>query len=508
MAYSKVLLGDLPELIKEIIQYFLHDYKALYSCILVNRLWCRLAIPLLWEDPFSFPNSTKNYHFIEVYLYNLNDGDKLKLNEYGINSNLFPSNTLFNYPNFIKYISTHNISRSIIHWGTIKKMKNENFTLLIFKLLLKLFIENGASLCIFSNIRGGGYRNITFDLISQNPNFICNIKNLKIISNLNTNYLEFLYSNSDSVSFLDIHFSFNINNVKYLSQLINSQRNLKKIKLCYANVDNLLLLKSLKNSNCSNTLNTIIFYRVSFKNIVTTNFKEIFEQLNVLKSIHILNCYFLDSAFIQDIINITNPFKLETLFLYESLKIDLLQLLLQKFGYCLKNVGLRSYHKSKCALITKYCTNIKILDLIGSSCQMALDFIDLIQNLNHLSITTIDTTLSSDLLLNLGQILPIKMDYLHMDFNINKSDFEIFLMNSQNTFIKKLLIRSKDQIGYEYILPFIKEYIMKKKRVKYLAVTAGMSLKDKEKEFELHDIIVLNYNELKVNHLNFRNIIY
>src|SRR5256884_3680164 len=101
MSCSKIFSGDLPELTNEIIQYF-RDPSTLHSCILVNRLWCRLAIPLLWEDPFSFP--TKNRQFIKIYLCNLNEDDKTKLNEYGINYKLLPSNTLFNYPSFIKYL--------------------------------------------------------------------------------------------------------------------------------------------------------------------------------------------------------------------------------------------------------------------------------------------------------------------------------------------------------------------------------------------------------------------
>jgi hypothetical protein len=125
MACSKILLGDLPELTEEIIKYFLHDYKTLYSCTLVNKLWCRLAIPLLWENPFSYPNSTKNYHFIEVYLYKLNGDDKIRLNECGINSNLFSSNTLFNYPNFIKRFNINDICHFINFWKIVKKVKDE-----------------------------------------------------------------------------------------------------------------------------------------------------------------------------------------------------------------------------------------------------------------------------------------------------------------------------------------------------------------------------------------------
>jgi hypothetical protein len=515
MACSKILLGDLPELTEEIIQYFLHDYKTLYSCILVNRLWCRLAIPLLWDDPFSSPHSAKNYHFIEVYLYNLNEDDKIRLNEYGFNSNLFSSSTLFNYPNFIKHFNIYSTCLSIEFWKTDKKVKEENFTALIFKLLLKMFIDNGASLRTFVGFTDY-YRFSKFELITQDPKFVCDIKYLKINLRDDADYLEFLSSNCSSISFLDIHSSINNNNMKYFSQIINSQRDLRIIKFNNAGFEDFPLSPLLKNSNCSNTLNTIIFFHIKFISLVNTNFTEIFEQLNVLKSIHILDCFFLDSGFIQHLVNVTKPIELKTLFLYNKrLKFDILQLLLQKFGYCLENIRFNSFSLYKPEhelLVRKYCTKIKVLELAGHGCKAALNFTDLIRNLNHLSITMNgNIELGSILLLNLGQVLPIKLDYLCMDLIIKKEDFEIFLKNSQNTFIEKLLIRNREQNGHEIILPYIKEYIMKKKKVKYLAV-AGLSsnddLKDDKKEFKLHDIIVLDFIKLKIKHYDIINEIY
>src|SRR6266496_5894829 len=171
MACSKIFLGDLPELLNDIIQYFHHDYKTLHSCILVNRLWCRLAIPLLWEDPFSM-KLPKNYHFIEIYLHYLNDDYKTKLNEYGINNNSFPSNTLFNYPSFIQCLNTRKIGRSIEKWiSTVRtsttneqpsnySIQNTNFsysypninqiiTKLIYKSLFLIFVESEVNLHTF-----------------------------------------------------------------------------------------------------------------------------------------------------------------------------------------------------------------------------------------------------------------------------------------------------------------------------------------------------------------------
>ncbi|RGB41171.1 hypothetical protein C1646_739225 [Rhizophagus diaphanus] len=81
MACSKVMLGDFPELTYDIMQYFRNDIPTLHSCILVNRFWCQIVIPLLWKDPFSMKNP-KNFHFIEIYLQKISEKDKTQLNRF------------------------------------------------------------------------------------------------------------------------------------------------------------------------------------------------------------------------------------------------------------------------------------------------------------------------------------------------------------------------------------------------------------------------------------------
>ncbi|GBB87663.1 hypothetical protein RclHR1_14130004 [Rhizophagus clarus] len=65
-------------------------------------------------------------------------------------------------------------------------------------------------------------------------------------------------------------------------------------------------------SNCSNTLSTIIFYRIEFKSITILN--EVLDQLKVLMLIFLLN-----SNFIKQIINNNKPFKLKSLIFDEKI---------------------------------------------------------------------------------------------------------------------------------------------------------------------------------------------
>ncbi|RGB22099.1 hypothetical protein C1646_776653 [Rhizophagus diaphanus] len=484
MACSKLFLGDLPELISKVIQYFRYNHKTLHSCILVNRLWCHLAIPLLWEDPFSIKDP-KNYHFIEIYLHYLNDDDKTKLNEY---------------------------------------------------LLFLIFIENEVNLHSFEVTLPKGididWFDEIFELILQNPNFIYNIKNFEInLYNNITKFLRVIYSNCHSISSLYIKvpsYYYDISSYliieKSLSQLINSQENLQKISFGFNKFPLYHSLLSLKSHNCSNTLNTIIFNCVNFKDIIVLN--EVFNQLNVLESIHIVCCYSLDYNFIQQISNVTRPFKLKSLFLHETLQIESLKLLIQKSGNYLEKFGISfgitdNESQQLLPLITKYSGKIKYLVTTWLDNENVYLLFSLIENitqiLSYLTINYIDFNyfdrhnISLIILQNIGQILPLKLEYLNLILSVNTSDLKIFLENFQNTFIKKLLIGNMKNDESQDILPYIKECIVKKKRVKYLAISKTFYgenedlffQKDVVKEFQLYDIQVLNYDDLLINFYNF-----
>src|SRR5436190_24369439 len=112
MACFKLFSGGLPEISSDIMQYLRNDFDTLYSLALVNRFWCRLAIPLLWEDPFSIKyRKHLSFHFLNTYFLFLNENDKSKLLEeiefYKFDLNL--DKPIFNYPSLIKTIDISRI---------------------------------------------------------------------------------------------------------------------------------------------------------------------------------------------------------------------------------------------------------------------------------------------------------------------------------------------------------------------------------------------------------------
>uniref|UniRef100_U9U216 F-box domain-containing protein n=1 Tax=Rhizophagus irregularis (strain DAOM 181602 / DAOM 197198 / MUCL 43194) TaxID=747089 RepID=U9U216_RHIID len=195
MSCSRIFSGDLPELTYEVIKYFKTDFSTLHSCILVNRLWCRLAIPLLWENPFSGSVFTENYNFIEIYLDNLNDDSKTKLSEYKINDNLLPSNTLFNYSKFIKYLNIREFISSVGGWSCSTLKFGDRHSDFICVSLFKIFVENEIELHVL-DIEIPSYYSSCLDkileFILQNTNFIQNIKNLNLYINNHSDEMEIL----------------------------------------------------------------------------------------------------------------------------------------------------------------------------------------------------------------------------------------------------------------------------------------------------------------------------
>src|SRR5438128_974683 len=94
--------------LNEIFEY-LGDKVTLHSCLLVNRLWCEVAVRFLWKD-------TRNYNTTNIItlIACLPNESKKLLRDNGI---IIPPPTskppMFNYAAFCRSLSTSSINSNI-----------------------------------------------------------------------------------------------------------------------------------------------------------------------------------------------------------------------------------------------------------------------------------------------------------------------------------------------------------------------------------------------------------
>jgi hypothetical protein len=83
--------------------------KSLHSCLLVNKLWCEVMIPILWSYPYKYVY--KDYLLLDIIISHLSDNSiELLKDKYIIAKNFQKQKLLFNYVKFCKYLNgIHNI---------------------------------------------------------------------------------------------------------------------------------------------------------------------------------------------------------------------------------------------------------------------------------------------------------------------------------------------------------------------------------------------------------------
>src|SRR6266498_3907399 len=108
----------------------LQDHKrALLSCLLVNRTWCEIIIPIFWKNPWKYLKWWGETSFLNVIISHLSDESRNNLSEILTNSYKRP---LFDYINFCKHLNLSKIEW-IIGKSKLSLNKDEIFNLFINK---------------------------------------------------------------------------------------------------------------------------------------------------------------------------------------------------------------------------------------------------------------------------------------------------------------------------------------------------------------------------------------
>ncbi|RIB13976.1 hypothetical protein C2G38_2248536 [Gigaspora rosea] len=448
---SKMLMGDMPELMENILKHLNNEIGSLYSCALVNRHWCKMSIPILWKDPFSIKRRTL---FIPIYFSSFGESEKLIikecLKELGINIEF--SKLLFDYARFLKVLYTHQLADKVREWICLKLDHPylpvpyyDSRTAPLITLLFKLFIENGAILHEFGLYP---YEFLKFELeifhsLEQNLQFYSSLQHLSLniiskfgIENITTELLRVLAKNTTKIIALRLFVRF-----YYEPQLIHtlfpalihfikSQEQLRKFIL---DVD-----------YCTEFYG-IISALNSQKNTLQEVFSAEFEVLNNCKNLETLRIFNCDTELLKIL-----DYNISTLEISYSL-IDgpIIVQILEKVGISLQRLKIEVDREETLLLeaLKSFCPNIIYLYItnLGLSTQL-IELIGNLQKLQFLSLGFFYHTPKEEgkiRVMQLAKILPSTLQYLDIALGIPDAlldSFIVILLDHCNAPLKQLLI--------------------------------------------------------------------
>ncbi|CAG8453263.1 125_t:CDS:2 [Ambispora leptoticha] len=146
------------------------DNKDLFNCLLVNRLWCRTTVPLLWRQPFQ-PTREHGYKAIGIYFQCMDKKDRKTIQKRGFQLPPIKIAPVFNYPSFLIGLNYRWFLNAVEDWcyktpvkphtGLLKCCKSAKVgqvaetddIVFVARKLLKLLVDNNVvlkRLCISS----------------------------------------------------------------------------------------------------------------------------------------------------------------------------------------------------------------------------------------------------------------------------------------------------------------------------------------------------------------------
>jgi hypothetical protein len=211
---------DLLFLVFEVLK---NDTKSLYSCLLVNRIWCATAVPILWRNPnqICMTKYSKNILY-RVLISHLSEESRDILKNHGINNLVSETyqRPLFNYISFWKYLEL-----DFLRYVISSKIDEKSYVLIIRNEILKLFIKH-TKLNHFSIPSCFDYK---LHLIPGAECCVSRLESFSCYNDIAQNLLEGLAGICKSIKKLTLYIMENDNDG--IIKLIEVQKNLRDFRL-------------------------------------------------------------------------------------------------------------------------------------------------------------------------------------------------------------------------------------------------------------------------------------
>ncbi|RIB23725.1 hypothetical protein C2G38_2288487 [Gigaspora rosea] len=516
---SKIFMGDMPELMENILNNLKNDPNSLYSCALVKRHWCKMAIPILWQNPFPL---NKKPIFISEYFSSFDEDKIYILKEYGINLKI--SRKLFNYAKFLKDLNLSDLESKAREWTNLNLVKLissktyfDALVNVVINLLLKLLFESGAVLhkLDISFSESFEFKPEIFYSIGRNELLFSRLQHLSLsvmpefnIENI-TIFLKVLAKNITSISSLNLVIYSNFESRLFHSlfhaiiRIIKSQEQLKQFNLVGEDHPTefygiISALECQKNS----------LQEVRINNCTYNKEFEVLKDCKNLETLRVFNCS-------SELLNLLDC-KISTLEVFDCLiDVQTIPLILENSGLLLQQLSFEpanygeDSHEELFFLeaLKSFCPNITYLYI--SNIEFSIQLLELIGSLQKLQFLSlwlwcfVDDNIQEEELkvhvIQFAEMLPLTLQYL--DLGENWQPCIDILLSHCNAPLKKLLIyRLNDEKHTRALI----EFCIRNKALNYVGICRYYSDLDENfrKEVEAHvtNVALLPRERIVVNY--------
>jgi hypothetical protein len=240
----------------------LHDDKrTLFSCLLVNKVWCETIIPILWRNPWKSLKNENETLLLNVIISHLSNVSRNKIGKHSFLTNSYQK-PLFDYISYCRHLNLDEIGK-IIH----KVLKVE---------ILNRFINENTKFTHFYMQHRFDYQ---IDLVHGSEHCFSGIEFLSCSTSINDNILAKLIEACKSIKELKL-FIESESNDHGIIKLIEAQKSLFNIDLTRNSYENESFCKILENSLIKHA-NTIQYCKITRR--PSTNFLSSFVNLKKLE---------------------------------------------------------------------------------------------------------------------------------------------------------------------------------------------------------------------------------
>ncbi|CAG8433442.1 1781_t:CDS:1 [Diversispora eburnea] len=479
---ANLKIPELPlDCILEILNFLKDDKNSLVSCILSNRTWCQLTIPILWYKPFEhLLYREEGAKLIQTYVSLLADSEKQQLTNSGIKIPI-TARPLFNYAQYLREFDIDHFQMAVQdwHWMLIKDNPSA--------VILTPFRTRLVGNLIFSHCNGIHYLKINtansklIDVTSWADAQLALNTLQKIEVHFDTGLEElceetisssfnFLSSTTKTIKQILIGISIDttVNEVLptaglALSKMIEAQNHIESFETneFWGSQPALMIYQSLQSQTYSLT-----FLRIKHMTSIDLLFPVLIACIN-------LETLSLDIVEDPKNINFKNfkipstPLKLKNIHCWGNYEtygtLEVIEILLKMTNYNLKTLKVKIVTQSFINTIIKYCPNIINLSLVVTNNELP-NLVVLLSSLNYLTHFSLGNFIYHDaatfipntrFLVNqfnreIAKSLPSTLEYLAIDFCITLEDWKIFLRDSKSK-LRELVLYQSELIQDSYL---------------------------------------------------------